>query len=72
MYKPIDREKYKYYNNDLEKLVMKYVMLFHILTLYGNHYYFGNTLATNWYGIFTQSHGYNYLYFIFYEKNTEF
>ena len=39
----------------LEKLVLKYVKLLHILTLYGNRHYI-KTTATNWYMAFSLSH----------------
>ena len=70
MYIHIDREICNY--SELEKLVMKHVMLIHILTIYGNQYNFENNPATNRYGIFTQSHVYNYLYLILYKKKTQF
>ena len=70
MYIHIDREICNYI--ELEKLVLKYVMLIHILTIYGYQYYFENTPATNGYGIFTQSNVYNYLCLIMYKKRHNF
>ena len=53
----------------LEKLVLKYVIIIHIITFYGNQYYFKKT-ATKRYDIFSQRHGYDYMYLILYEKDT--